>query len=177
MRCFLALPLLDHTRDALSVLQRELRVGRPVARDNLHLTLAFLDDQTDDMLEELHGELEALRLPSFELTLNGTGCFGGAAPRTIFAKASLTPGLGALHSAVLGCTRRVGLSLPRRRFQPHVTFARLKPYDAPGVAPFLQAHAGFRHEAGVRDSFALYESVLRPEGAEYHLLAQYPLRG
>ena len=176
MRCFLALPLSDQTRVALCSLQRGLRVGRPVAKNNLHLTLAFLDDQPDEALEYLHAELQALQMPAFDLTLRGTGCFGGAAPRVVFAEAVVVPGLSKLHRALRGAIHRAGLSLSKSRFQPHVTFARLKPYDASGVAPFLQAHSQFHHENGPVKVFTLYQSDLRPEGVEYHALAEYPLR-
>jgi RNA 2',3'-cyclic 3'-phosphodiesterase len=175
MRCFFALPLQDHTRDALCALQSGLRVGRPVDHANLHLTLAFLDEQTDMALEALHEEVSTLFIPRFDLTLRGTGCFGGSSPRVVFARADPAPGLVALHRDLRGAIRRAGLTVPRRKFQPHVTFARLKPYSAAGLAPFLQDHAGFLHYNGPVRTFALFQSRLRPEGAEYNVLAQYPI--
>ena len=45
MRAFLALDLPQETRDALIRVQADLPVGRPVPCENLHLTLAFLDEQ------------------------------------------------------------------------------------------------------------------------------------
>jgi 2'-5' RNA ligase len=175
MRSFVAIPLPNDTRDRLLDLQRHLRVGRAVDYDNLHVTLAFLDDQPEEGLEALHDELETLRLPSFDLTISGVGCYGGDSPRLVYAEIDPTPQLLDLQRAVAKAARRVGIVLARSRFHPHVTLARLKPQDAPGVVPFLQAHAGFRHDVGTLHSFALFQSILKPQGAEYHALAYYPL--
>ena len=57
MRSFIAISPSDDVKAAFAPLQRALPVGRPVPSDNMHLTLAFLDDQTEETLEELHEEL------------------------------------------------------------------------------------------------------------------------
>ena len=173
MRSFLAIALSPQTRSVLTGLQRNLRAGRLVEPDNLHVTLAFLDDQPEATLEALHEELSLLQSPAFDLNLRGVGCFGGDAPRLIYADVEVTDALLALHRAVAKAIRRAGITLKKRKFHPHVTLARLRPHDAPAVAPFLSAEAAFAHDAGSVTHFAMYESVLRPEGPTYHLLAEY----
>ncbi|MBR9844371.1 MAG: hypothetical protein GYB25_14515 [Rhodobacteraceae bacterium] len=54
-------------RAAVAALQDELRVGRKPPEENLHLTLAFLDDQPEAVLSELHEALQAEALPEFSL--------------------------------------------------------------------------------------------------------------
>lgn len=175
MRSFLAIALSPQTRSVLTGLQRNLRAGRLVEPDNLHVTLAFLDDQPEAALEALHDELLLLQASAFDLNLRGVGCFGGDAPRVVYADVERSEALLALHRAVTSAVRRAGIMLKKRKFHPHVTLARLKPHDAPAVVPFLSTEAGFAHEAGPVVSFTLYESVLRPEGPSYHPLAIYDL--
>lgn len=175
MRSFLALPLAAQTRSVLTALQRSLRTGRLVEPQNLHVTLAFLDDQPEANLEALHEELSLIRASAFDLNLRGVGCFGGEAPRLVFADVELSDGLRALHRDVSKAIRRAGITLKKRKFHPHVTLARLRPHDALTVTPFLSAEAAFTYDAGLVTSFAMYESVLRPEGPMYHLLAEYDL--
>ncbi|MBO9450393.1 RNA 2',3'-cyclic phosphodiesterase [Tropicibacter sp. R16_0] len=175
MRSFLAIALSPQTRSVLTGLQRNLRAGRLVDPDNLHVTLAFLDDQPEDALGALHEELSLFRVPSFPLTLRGVGCFGGELPRLVYADVEMSDNLMALNREVSKAVRRAGITLKRRKFHPHVTLARLKPHNAPAVAPFLSSEATFHHDAGPVTSFVLYESILRPEGPTYHPLAEYDL--
>ena len=78
MRSFIATPLSDETKAALLPLQRVLRVGRPVPPDNMHLTLVFLDDQPEEVLETLHEELLTLTAPPFCVTFSGIEHLGRA---------------------------------------------------------------------------------------------------
>ena len=176
MRSFVALPLPDATCDALCAAQAGLRVGRPVPPENLHLTLAFLDDPPDAALEALHEGLETLIAAAPVLRFAGLGSFG-AAPRSAHARVMPDPALDALHRAVLRAARQAGIALPSRRFQPHVTLVRLRPADADGLAQWLAQGAGFRHVTPPLRCLGLYASDLRPDGARYRMLAQYPLRG
>ncbi|WP_164660602.1 RNA 2',3'-cyclic phosphodiesterase [Tropicibacter sp. Alg240-R139] len=177
MRSFLAIALSPQTRSVLTGLQRNLQAGRLVDPDNLHITLAFLDDQPEAALEALHDELSLLTSPAFELSLRGLGCFGGQNPRIVHAEVEPSEALTALHRDIVKATRRVGIVLQRRKFHPHVTLARLAPHDAGAVGPFLSGEAGFSYQAGLVTCFALYESVLRPDGPIYHMLADYELSG
>ncbi|WP_209507307.1 MULTISPECIES: 2'-5' RNA ligase family protein [unclassified Ruegeria] len=70
MRSFVAISLSGEAKEDFARAQRVLTVGRPVLEDNLHLTLVFLDDQPEEILEALHEELLALSAPSFRPARN-----------------------------------------------------------------------------------------------------------
>lgn len=176
MRAFVAIPVPDAVAVSLAVLQARLPCGRRVPRENLHLTLAFLDDQPEPALEELHGELEDLRAAGFDLTLAGLGVFGGDRPRALYADVVPNPALADLQRAITGAVRRAGMQSPRRRFHPHVTLARFRAGDAAGLAEFIAEH-GTTSLPGFRATdFCLYRSTLRPDGAVHDMLARYDLR-
>ncbi|GGH28478.1 2'-5' RNA ligase [Cribrihabitans marinus] len=177
MRSFLALPLSEDARARLGALQASIPVGRAVPVDNLHVTLAFLDDRSEADLSALNDELELADLPACALRLEGLVALGGAAPRVIGAAVVRDAALDALHSEVQRAVRRAGLKLPRRRFRPHVTLARLQPWDAGDVPQILAAESGFRLDAGPVAELVLYRSVLRRDGARHDALAAYPLAG
>ncbi|MEY8829118.1 RNA 2',3'-cyclic phosphodiesterase [Sedimentitalea sp. XS_ASV28] len=177
MRCFVAIPVPDHLRDALVSVQAHLPLGRPVARENLHLTLAFLDEQPEDRLEELHAELDRVRAAAFTLSLSGLGCFGGDKPRLIFADVSPSPALEDVHRKILGAARRAGIALARRRFHPHVTLARIRPGSA-GADRIAAAISGLGDRplpSMPVSSMSLFRSDLRPDGPIYDELAHYDL--
>ncbi|MCB1368885.1 MAG: RNA 2',3'-cyclic phosphodiesterase [Rhodobacteraceae bacterium] len=178
MRCFIAMPLPDPVCDRLEEVQKVLRAGRPVPRENLHLTLAFLDDQSAAVLEELHDGLSAIRVPPFDLRLAGLGVFGGSRPRVLHAEAEASPALSGLHRRVRAAARMAGIELPRERFRPHVTLARFGPSDAgmaSAVAWAMRVHGGFTVAPFTIREFALLGSTLMPDGPVYEVLADYPL--
>lgn len=171
MRSFVAISLSDEAKAAFTPLQRALSVGRPVPPDNMHLTLVFLDDQPEPALEALHEELLTLSAPQFSITFSGIERFG----RVLAVGVAGCASLNALHRNVQTATRRAGIVLPRRRFRPHVTIARMKP-DQREVRPPLSG-TGLAGELPdmLVTGFTLYQSTLRPEGARHDALAHYPL--
>ncbi|MHA6264840.1 RNA 2',3'-cyclic phosphodiesterase [Arenibacterium sp. CAU 1754] len=177
MRAFVAINLPDRVRDALARVQIMVPVGRAVARENLHLTLAFLDDQPDEKLEELHYALETMRHPPLDLMFQGLGCFGGDKPRLLFADVAAAPDLSELARTVVTAARRVGMTLPKGRFHPHVTLTRLGQggEGADRLSEFLRAQGDIDLPGFTARSFGLFRSDLHPGGVRYTELAQYPL--
>lgn len=178
MRCFIALTLPDPVCDRLEEVRHVLRAGRAVPRENLHLTLAFLDDQPVEVLEELHFGLSAIRVPPFDLRLAGLGVFGGGHPRALYAAADNSPALMGLNRRVRSAIRKAGIDLPRERFRPHVTLARFRQAEmgaASAIAWAMRVHGGFAVERFTVRSFALFGSTLTPDGPVYEVLADYPL--
>jgi 2'-5' RNA ligase len=174
MRLFIALTLPPQTVAMLSELQTRLPAGRPVAEENMHLTLSFLGDQPQSEVECLHDSLTTLRAPSVSLTLAGAALFGGARGQAAGLEADGGAGLNELHDRIRGRVRSAGLNMERRRFRPHVTLARMKGgSDASGV---LAALAGVEIGPVVCNGFALMESTLHRDGAIYETLAAYPLQ-
>jgi len=172
IRAFLALPLPDAAISSLIRIQAALPLTRPVAPENLHLTLVFLGEQTEPVLQGLHDDLTALRAPGFDLQLAGIDHFG-AEIRQVHATLAPQPALAALQAKLAQAARRAGIGLDRRRFVPHVTLARgasdplmlarALPRLPPMPAPFAVT------------GYALMRSTLTRHGSEYDILATYPL--
>ena len=179
IRAFVALPLPDPLRQPLNLVQFLLPLPRRVPVENLHLTLLFLAERPGPEIEDLHHELEALRVPGFDLTLRGVGSFGDP-PRSVHAGVPPNPPLDHLRKKVETAARRCGLDLPRRRFQPHVTLgrcdpARMTPADRARLQAAMADQATFTAGPAPVEAFALYRSWLGREGAHHEELARYPL--
>ena len=179
MRAFVAIDLPESAVEAVARLQAALPVGQPVKAENFHLTLAFLGEQPEALIEEAHHGLQRISAPDFDLKLAGLDTFGGEGPKILFVGAAKNEPLGHLRKLVRSAMHGAGIQLNRERFRPHVTLARFRRgmtlYDVERLRRFLADYADFALEPfGVR-SFTLYRSTLRPEGAVHEELARYDM--
>lgn len=173
MRLFIALVLPEPLCDDLDDVQSRLKDTRPVPYDNLHLTLSFLGDVSQSDIEPLHEELQSILAPEIELTVSGPEIFGGRHGQALALTADGGTALGQLHDQVRSRTRSAGLNVPRRRFRPHVTLARMPGRADPAKA--FQALRGLSIGPYAIQRFALFASNLHPDGAMHDVLADYPL--
>ena len=160
MRLFVALDLPWALRDRLSALAG---AGIPGARwvppENYHLTLRFIGETPGHRAEDIDIALASLRGRGFELTLSGLGTF---------AK-------GGRSTALWVGVERCGLEPERRRFQPHVTLARLNDVPEAKLVSFVQAHNLFRADPVPVEHFTLFSSQLGKEASVYTPEVEYPL--
>jgi 2'-5' RNA ligase len=178
IRSFVAIPLPEEAVAALVAAQAGLPAGRPVEPENLHLTLAFLGEQPEPVVEDVHYALGAIRQPGFALRLAGLGMFGEA--RTLHVEVEHAPDLSRLREKVTQAARGAGIALERTRYRPHVTIARfnagLAPDDAERMRVFAARGAGLRVGPFAVDEFRLMRSHLGRTGPIYDELAAYALR-
>jgi 2'-5' RNA ligase len=179
MRLFVALDPPEGLRDVLMDMQDGLGLGREVAPENLHVTLAFLGEQSEASAELLHEMLSTIRAPAVRLTLRGVQVFGGRRPSAAVALIEKVPELAQLHDKVAQAVRMAGTELPRRRFKPHVTLMRLPrhlpDYAEARIGAWLAAHGDALHRGAEAGHFTLYQSTLHADGPIYEPLANYPL--
>ena len=180
MRAFVAIDLPEDTRHAIAALQGGLRVGRKVPEENLHLTLAFLDDQPEPVLRALHDALSTLGVAPFPLYFTGLDLFGGKRPRVLFLRVCASEPLLSLQQNVRRAARDAGIDLPRERFRPHVTLARFRrdmlEEQSMQVGAFLAQSADVTPNPFDVQSFSMFASSLHPDGAVHEVLARYQLK-
>ena len=178
MRAFVGLPVPEPWIAPLIRAQGAVPGGRKVMADDLHLTLAFLDDQPEERLEALHEMLEARPLPSATLQPTAFALLGSSRPRAVVLDLAPKPDLAALRDAVRRAARSTGMALTRERFRPHVTLLRFSgsaPPDA-GRLPAALARLGMPElDAQAAGSATLWASTLTPDGPIYDPLATYRL--
>ena len=121
-------------------MRAQAHARRPRRRvDDLHLTLAFLDDQPEEPLAALHDGLGRGRRrgrPALHALAYGLGASSrlwcSTSPRS---RRSWPATRSAARAAA-------GIDLPRERFRPHVTLARFPATAPPDPARLPRAIAG-----------------------------------
>jgi 2'-5' RNA ligase len=173
-RLFCALRLPERTLDRLVAWQRaalgDVPGIRPVPREHLHVTLAFLGHRPATELEAILGALReaAARAERPRLAVRGY--------RETRSVGMLTCGDNGGRAAALAGDlqeRLVALGVyerERRRWLPHVTVVRFR--ERPRLRPALPAPEPF-----VPSDAAAYLSRLRPGGARYEVLESVEVGG
>jgi 2'-5' RNA ligase len=174
LRLFCALRLPGETVAALSRWQAGVFDGvagvRPVGRDHLHVTLAFLGSRPTQELEAIAGELrgaaEAAAAPLLEIRrYRETRSVGMLVCDDEEGRAKRLA--ADLHERL----ERLGVyERERREWLPHVTVVRFR--ARPRLEPPLPQLGPV-----VTSEAAVYMSVLRPSGAQYEVLQSVALGG
>ena len=71
--------------------------------------------------------------------------------------------------------QRIGFKADERKYQPHVTLARMRRGNADRVGRFLEANGLLMSQPFRVDAFCLYESARGRDGAIYNELERYSL--
>jgi RNA 2',3'-cyclic 3'-phosphodiesterase len=172
LRLFLALRLPAATLDALAAWSDSnlAGAGRPVARNQLHVTLAFLGSRP---ATELAVVVAALRSAAAEARPVEFSAGGWRETRSV-GMVVLDDAAAAAAALAADLDERLeGLGVYRREARPwlpHVTMLRFR--ERPRLAPSLPELGRF-----APSDAAAYVSRLHPSGASYEVLESTPLGG
>ncbi len=178
IRAFVGVRLPESLTARLAAVQAGLPVGRPVDPEDMHLTLAFLGEQPEPVLEDLHHLLAEIAARPFEIAIDGLGMFG-TPPRTLHAQVVRNEALNRLAGGVQRAAMAAGVEFKPERFRPHVTIARFAKNrtaaETAALRAFVAERVALRLAPVPVAAMALYRSHLRKDGAVYDILAEYPL--
>lgn len=174
VRLFVGLALPEAHRHRLSLVGRGIEGARWVAPQNLHITLRFIGEVDEDVAENIAEALDRIRAAPFTVTLKGLGAFGHP-PHALWVGVDDAPSgaLAALRDTVESTLVREGLEPEHRKYAPHVTLARFRKVSPNRIAQFMEANGGLALDSIDVTGFTLFQSHLRPEGAEYERVVEY----
>ena len=167
-RYFFALWPDELTRDKLADICAHLPPGsgKLVAKRNLHITLAFLGSLDEAVVEKLRRGADLIKGDSFTLQFDQLGWW--RKPQVAWLGAAHPPqALPDLVAAVNRLLETHAIKPDDRPYQPHLTIAR-KVANLPLEFAFDPVIWPVR-------SFCLVQSRTLPAGAEYEVIATWPL--
>ncbi len=180
MRLFVAIDISSDVRTKLRELQRELKDALPGARwvalDNIHLTLRFLGEASEEKLPGLGNTLRGVCAghEALHLEHRGLGCFPSARrPRVLWVGLGRVPGLLELYKAVEEAVRDEGFETETRPFRPHLTVARFR--ERSNAGPVVAEHRDRPFGETSTGEVVLYQSRPGTGGARYDALERFAL--
>jgi len=129
MRAFVAIEV--NNKDVLNSIhkiQAELNIkAKPVELHNMHFTVQFLGEVSEDMVRKISDVLNSIEFSAFSITFGSIGVFPKPnSPRVIWI--GVTDGINELEKLaemIRSKLSDIGFS-PDKKFKPHVTIFRVK---------------------------------------------------
>ncbi len=184
MRLFLAINLPKKIKQDLFLLSKQLSAElqgslslKPVEENNLHITLRFLGDISEQKKDFLVKTLRTIAFPSFDLNFDTLDFFTyQRKPRVVFVHSRSEQ----FTNLVLQIDQRLktlGLSLDSKPQECHITLFRVKfVKDLNSSLRILKNFHDLKEPFSIKvKSFELMESKLTPKGPIYKVLESFSL--
>ena len=169
-RYFFALNPDDKTRENIVFTRSQLHCsGREVKSKNIHMTLIFLGDLTQEQLYKMIYEAKLIIFPEFELSLNKLGYFKNS--QVVWLGTDTIPeALLHLNQQLLKAAKQSKVAISQQTYKPHVTLskklktiANTKTIDKTVVLPVNWKVT----------NFILFKSIDIEQGVKYQLVESF----
>lgn len=129
MRTFVAVEIVDQgILNSIKNLQSNLRIeAKPVELQNMHFTLLFLGEISEDMTQRVQNELKTIQFDSFDIGFEGVGAFPKPKfPRVVWI--GIKNGAEELVELAKSVEKKLSpLGFKSdKEFKPHITIFRIK---------------------------------------------------
>lgn len=183
MRCFIAVNLDDSVKNEIDNAITGLKKGdwdvKWVSAENLHLTLKFLGETPEDLVQKLKEKLPTIAAHHdiFKIRLQGIGIFPDKKrPRVIWIDILDSDKIVKLQEEVEVIATTICYNKDSRPFSPHLTIGRVR--SQKGKDMLLKAIETLKDKdfGNINvNKFSLMMSDLKPTGAQYTTLAEFHL--
>jgi len=171
----------EKLRKAITLLRNELNRDsiKWVNTDIMHLTLAFLGNTEDEVIETVSHQLKEKCSGTGEIsfTIKGLGVFPGFNnPRVIWAGIENAGTLLSLQKIVAEIIASLNIPAEEREFTPHLTLGRVKFLrNTIKLKQLLSEYENIEFQNVKLNKLIYYESVLMPAGPLYKPITEVAL--
>lgn len=145
----------------------------------LHLTLKFFGEVPEPVIGEIGSVIGDVtrRHRAFSCSLEGVGLFGSRYdPRVIWVGTAGDALLRLLGDDLLDALAIAGFPRERLPFVPHLTLGRIHHVrDKKRLNDWIKQHQSIRFQMLPVREVVLYESILKPAGAEHTVIGRFVL--
>lgn len=181
VRAFIAIPCPEEIKGEIIEIQtriKDLGELKLVEPENIHLTLKFLGEVDNGLIDRISEKLDLLsETEKFEISLKGLGAFPGQNyVRVIWV--GIDKGadrIEELHGRIDSGLNSLGFPKDTR-FNTHLTIARVRSIDKARLKDILNKNSDKGFGSFPADRIELMKSTLTPKGPEYLVLHSTYLR-
>lgn len=180
MRCFVAVEISEEIRKNALKMQENFRILgiKLVEPENLHFTLKFLGDVSDENLLKIREILSEIRKPIFDISVKGVFAFPNIShPRIIWLGCD-SGELDELAKEISYKLASIGFP-PEERYNSHITIARIKNLPKKnGLTRVISALEQLETiEIGKMEvgEFCIKQSILTPKKPVYRDIQKFVL--
>ena len=180
-RLFIAVPIPDYIKNSLLQLKVNIPGAKWTQEDQLHITLKFIGEVDGQVFNDIRKILSEIKMDQFPLQIKGVGYFPPgnfhkrSAPKVLWAGIEDVVLLTRLRNKIESTLNECGIKREGRKFNPHITLARLRNSHPNSITEFLSAYSTFKSDSFGVGEFRLYSSKLLPGGAVHNIEAVYSL--
>jgi RNA 2',3'-cyclic 3'-phosphodiesterase len=149
--------------------------------DKFHLTLKFFGDTDIEKIPRIIGILNDIckTFENFPISVEKCGVFDNffRNPRVIWIGIKQNEQLLKLYDKINSGLVELDFAKEKRLFKPHLTIGRIKSIRNKELfKESIEKYANLSFHTEIINSFILYESILKPQGAEYKIIEQFTLK-
>ena len=169
MRAFVAIEVSDQTvLNSIHKIQDELNIkAKPVELHNMHFTVQFLGEVSEEMVGKISAVLSSLEFSAFSISFASIGVFPKPSfPRVIWI--GTNDGVNELEKLaemIRSKLSQLGFS-PDKKFKSHVTIFRVK-NKIEGISDKLEKFSSYYFGKQIVSEIKLKKSELTPNGPIY----------
>lgn len=155
----------------------DLKIVKP---QQLHVTLKFLGDTDDSLVEEIRSRMgsSAAGIRPFAMRLVGMGAFPSLSNiRVVWVGIEDGKLLKSIADGLDQSLGSLGFERDKKGFVPHLTIARTRsPRNLANVQEIIRSNAATDYGEYPVEMILLKKSVLSPQGPAYSIMCEHPLR-
>ena len=176
MRCFVAVDVPEELKEKLVKAQEEFSAfdAKLVEPKNLHFTLKFLGEVSEDQLKDVEQKLSniANNTPCFNIQLSGIDVFPNLSYIRVVWVGALSDDFINLHKNVAKALENIG-----KPGTPHLTIARIRsPRGKEIIAKIVKRYENESFGTMLVDKISLKMSTLTPKGPVYKDIKVFELK-
>jgi 2'-5' RNA ligase len=182
IRCFIAIKMPDTLLTDIGQYIQQIKKLAPDVRwvkaRSIHITLKFLGEIEENLLQQVVNELHPLKnlVEPFDLVVSGFGSFPSEKNPRVFwigLEADVKNSLFTLHKWIDTKLESLGFTKEKRRFSPHLTVGRVKrPQNYNKLYHFIERNP-FPKRIFKVEKVILMRSELNVAGAIYTPIEEY----
>ena len=180
IRLFIALEIPDEVKNKIFIVLQEIpeysSQYRWEPKDKIHLTLKFIGDVREELLDDIINEIGFIKdYSAFNCTISKFGFFfRDNNPVILWCNCETDDKINLLVKDLNTSLNKFGIDEDKRKFKGHLTLLRIKKRVS---GNFMKSFNEFKFEPILFEcnNISLIQSFLKPSGSEYKILKNYKL--